>query len=641
MLPTLRSSALVVAGLAVIGVLAGRAGAATDPASQLALKYAPVIRLVEQTKPCGHGEPYQPDNVDVVLGNDEVALRGPWEASNLVKVGPTAQDLSRGLVGYHLDFPGNPLSPGCDYEQWARRLEAGSAPAMYAHVVTDPAQPGQLALQYWFFYVFNDYNDKHEGDWEMIQLDFAASDAAEALAKTPEVVGYSQHEGAERAHWGDAKLELVDGTHPVVYPAAGSHANYYGAALYLGRSAAQGVGCDETSGPSREVRPSVIVVPTATNAYLAAFPWLGYDGRWGERQPGFYNGPTGPNTKTQWTAPITWADTSWRDTSYTVPAGKAAGTTATDFFCGSVAAGSNLLTKFVGDPWPVILALVGLAVLLLWLASRTRWDMGVPLHLRRRRPWGSLITSAWHLYRARPQLFVGIGLVFVPLGVVIAGIQYVIFRVAGLQNLVDTVGASNAFVAALAFALGATLTVLGLAIVQAVTALAMAELDEGRAVTARAAYRLALGRLRPLAGALARAVLVIAVLDLTVIGIPVAVWLTLRWSLVAQVIALEDEAGWRSLRRSGRIVHRHWLRVASITFLVTGAVLLLGPVAGTLMLLLTSASFDVVNLVSGLIYAVTMPLVAVITTYLYYDLLVEEALDPVQPRRALVLPAEV
>ena len=46
--------------------------------------------------------------------------------------------------------------------------------------------PGQLALQYWFFYLFNDYNDKHEGDWEMIQLDFAASDAAQALTKTPD-----------------------------------------------------------------------------------------------------------------------------------------------------------------------------------------------------------------------------------------------------------------------------------------------------------------------------------------------------------------------------------------------------------------------------------------------------------------------
>ena len=52
---------------------------------------------------------------------------------------------------------------------------------MYARVVGEPAHPGQLALQYWFFYVFNDYNDKHEGDWEMIQLDFAPRIAAQAL----------------------------------------------------------------------------------------------------------------------------------------------------------------------------------------------------------------------------------------------------------------------------------------------------------------------------------------------------------------------------------------------------------------------------------------------------------------------------
>jgi hypothetical protein len=29
-------------------------------------------------------------------------------------------------------------------------------------VATDPAHPGTLALQYWFFYVFNDFNNKHE-----------------------------------------------------------------------------------------------------------------------------------------------------------------------------------------------------------------------------------------------------------------------------------------------------------------------------------------------------------------------------------------------------------------------------------------------------------------------------------------------
>ena len=68
---------------------------------------------------------------------------------------------------------------------------------------------------------------------------------------SPIEVGYSSHEGAERADWGDEKLEIVDGTHPVVYPAAGSHANKFTEALYLGSSAEAGVGCDDTRGPHR------------------------------------------------------------------------------------------------------------------------------------------------------------------------------------------------------------------------------------------------------------------------------------------------------------------------------------------------------------------------------------------------------
>src|SRR3954471_2653949 len=82
------------------------APAAADPASELAKRYAPVVRLVEQTEQCGHGEPYQPTDVDVVLGNADVALRGPWDTTNVVKVAPTAHDLAVGLSGYHLDFPG-------------------------------------------------------------------------------------------------------------------------------------------------------------------------------------------------------------------------------------------------------------------------------------------------------------------------------------------------------------------------------------------------------------------------------------------------------------------------------------------------------------------------------------------------------
>ena len=156
--------------------LALPATALADRAQETALakRYAPVVRLVADTD-CEPGDPYVPISVDLLFDEPTVALRGPWQNAGVVKIGPTAEDLSRGLYQYHLDFPGNALDPGCDYLHWQRRLTVGHTPAVYAHVATDPAHPGKLALQYWLFYVFNDWNNLHEGDWEMIQLVFDAS----------------------------------------------------------------------------------------------------------------------------------------------------------------------------------------------------------------------------------------------------------------------------------------------------------------------------------------------------------------------------------------------------------------------------------------------------------------------------------
>ena len=83
----------------------------------------------------------------------------------MVRIAPTGDDLSRGLAQYHLDLPGNPLEPGCYYEQWARTASAQHAPTLYAHVATEAGRTDRLALQYWFYYPFNDYNNKHESDW--------------------------------------------------------------------------------------------------------------------------------------------------------------------------------------------------------------------------------------------------------------------------------------------------------------------------------------------------------------------------------------------------------------------------------------------------------------------------------------------
>ena len=330
----------------------------------------------------------------------------------------------------------------------------------------------------------------------MIQLNFRARDATAALEKEPVEVGYSSHEGAERADWGDDKLELVGGTHPVVYPAAGSHANKFTDALYLGSSAEAGVGCDDTLGPHRALRPVVKTIPSDTAAARREFPWIDFEGRWGELQKAFFNGPTGPNLKSQWTEPITWSE-GWRTRSYAVPTAGILGTDATDFFCSAVETGSRGLIQLLSNPALTLLLLGAILALAVYLATRTRWRPVAPLRVARRRAWGQILAAAGRMYVKRVLLFLGIGVLFIPLALSISLVQTLVIGGFGLVG-VDTSGESAGALALLVVALGTTLTLLGLGLVQAATACALVQIDADRPIGPIQAYRIALGKTRAL-----------------------------------------------------------------------------------------------------------------------------------------------
>jgi hypothetical protein len=628
----------VLAALA-LAALAAAPVAAADLADEIALaeRHAPVVRIVEQPEECGPGEPYEPLDVDLLFDEPTVALRGPWNAADLIEVGPDAEALA-GLYEYHLDFPGHALSPGCDYERWNRRLTEGHAPAVYAHVATEAAYPGRLALQYWIFYAFNDWNNLHEGDWENIQLLFDADDAREALAEEPVAVGYSQHEGSERADWDADKLELVDGTRPVVYPAAGSHANFFDDALFLGSSGEQGVGCDDTRGPHVELDPEVVTIPSDPAAARGSLPWIAFEGRWGELQEAFFNGPTGPNLKRSWTEPITISG-NWRSQAYAVPTGGLFGTGATDLFCNAVQTGSRALTELLRNPLPFLLVLAGLLVLAAFAVTRTSWLPATPLRLARRRSWGQVLSAAGRMYVGRPRLFLGIGLVLIPLSLVIALGQALVLGGLDLTGG-DVSGESAGALVLVTFTVSATLTLLGLSLVQAATACALVRIDEGGSIGPVEAYARALKRIRPLLGAIGIAVAVYVALSLTAILIPVALWFAVRWSLLAQVVELEGgSSAWAVLGRSSALVRGRWWRVASLV--VAGSLISLaaGPLVGALLIFATEAPLGVINLVAGVIYALAMPFVALTTSYVYFDARTRLELEPEESPDEL--PAEI
>jgi len=631
----MRATVLFVAlGALVALAIAPAATATTSQEAALAERYAPVVRLVADTSSCEPDKPYQPIDVNVLFGEPTVALTGPW-SSDVVKIAPEAKDLGPRLFGYHLDFPGNALQPGCDYRDWESRITEGKTPTVYAHVATDPEHPGKLALQYWLFYVFNDWNNLHEGDWEMIQLVFDASTAEEALGTKPVEVGYSQHEGAERADWGDDKLELVGSSHPVVHPADGSHANFYGEALYLGSSASEGGGCDDTRGPTFDIRPTVQTIQSDPAQARANFPWIAFEGRWGELQAAFFNGPTGPNLKDQWTHPIEWSQ-DWRDRGYAVPVAGVFGTGATDLFCNGVAKGSKALVLLLRSPGMTLLVLGTVLALLVFAAVRATWKPVAPLRLARRRSWGQIISASGAMYVRRPKLFLGIGLLLIPFAFAITLLQWLVFRLIDLVGALTGQGA-GAF-AFFALVIGTTLTLLGLGLVMAATACALVELDSGRSIGPVAAYRISLRRIRPLLRSIALFVLVWVLLSATAFLIPVAIWLGVRWCLLAPAVELEGRSGLAALRRSGSLVQGRWIRTGSLVGVSAGIALAAGPLLGVALIFLTSMPFALLNLVAGIVYALALPFVALVTAYVYFDARTRGELEPVQPSE---LPAEI
>jgi hypothetical protein len=288
------------------------------------------------------------------------------------------------------------------------------------------------------------------------------------------------------------------------------------------------------------------------------------------------------------------------------------------------------------SPGLTLLVLGTIFGLLVFAAVRATWLPVAPLRLARRRSWGQIISASGAMYVRRPRLFLGIGLLLIPYAVVMTLLQWLVFRLVDLVGTVTGQGA-GAF-ALVALVIGTTLTLLGLGLVQAATACALVELDAGRAIGPVAAYRISLQRLRPLLRSIGLFVVVWVLLSATGFLIPVAIWLAVRWCLLAPAVELEDRAGLSALRRSGSLVRGRWIRTGSLVGVSAGIALAAGPLLGVVLIFLTSMPFALLNIVAGIVYALSLPFVAVVTAYVYFDARTRGELEPVQPSE---LPAEI
>jgi hypothetical protein len=604
------------------GLLAGRGAVHAQPADDeqaLADRYAPIVMLRTQAEPCdADGEPFVPMAVDRILDNRQVALRQVGNGDPTVMRGPGAADLADLGEGFYLDFPGDALDPGCLYEQDNDRFNAGQPEVVYAHIAKEDGHPDQLALQYWLYWYYNDWNNKHESDWEFVQLLFPAGSVAEALATDPAGVGYAQHEGGERAGWHDEKLRR-EGTHPVVYSSQRSHASYYAPALYMGRSGSEGFGCDDTEAPSTRTAPEVVVLPDHAPSPSDPLAWIDFEGRWGERHGGPNNGPTGPNAKAQWTAPVTWQE-GLRDGSFVVPGGDSGAAQVIDAFCSVVGWGSVKYIAFVASPARVLLALAVLLALVVFLVRRTSWRVVDATPLRRRRRAGEIWRLGVTEYRRHPGVFGVVGAIAVPIAGLAALIGIVLTHlplIGRFLEVADPDAASTRLVSS--SIIGGALVALPFVVVSALVAMAVD--DEGGArLSLGLAWRAVRERARRLLAAFLVAVVVIVLVSLTVVGVPLATWLFVRWQFMPQAAVLEGLGGRAALRRSGALTRRRWWHTALVTGVTLLVVSALGIVVGLVLLVLfTGLPLWALSAVVAVCNILVMPFGALVMTYLYGD----------------------
>lgn len=213
----------------------------------------------------------------------------------------------------------------------------------------DPTGKGLVLLQYWYCYFYNDWANKHEGDWECITVIVKPrkevripKTEAELVASDYEgyACGISNHLGGWRTYWDKLKRE---GKRPVIFVARGSHANYFHPGIYspavtvaglpFRRSDLRFLGQfgrwfgdphfrDETA-PDMEdcyVRDFYLKFLGDSNPW-----WVNYSGLWGSpspRRPFPFNdpgseAPRGPkfHPSSAWRLPFSWVDeecSDWR-----------------------------------------------------------------------------------------------------------------------------------------------------------------------------------------------------------------------------------------------------------------------------------------------------------------------------------------
>jgi hypothetical protein len=207
--------------VALIACLAFAGGAQAASNVRLLEKFQPVTRF-------DSAESFRPTSVETFIADSNLERYNPATGTwVVVSTSPDAATLPTSGAGWRLNerycVPYASIGGlSCYLAYWSAH---DAAQVVYGRVARLDTR---IVLQYWYFYYDNLYSythtpsdfiwQSHEGDWELVNVVLRSAD------DSPLYVGYSQHCLGQRRTW--SKVPRLHGTHPVVYVAAGSHANY-------------------------------------------------------------------------------------------------------------------------------------------------------------------------------------------------------------------------------------------------------------------------------------------------------------------------------------------------------------------------------------------------------------------------------
>jgi hypothetical protein len=147
---------------------------------------------------------------------------GRWPSGTKEMREKLAFNLGTGLRGWSITLK-TATAPVAIWREYHRALK-DQRPAAYVHVI--PQGDGGLVIQYWLFYYFNHWVNTHDGDWE-VSMVFLPPERENGSRPDPTYVFLSSHEGGLWRRWPDAPRAGPGDTHPIIYVARGSHAQYF------------------------------------------------------------------------------------------------------------------------------------------------------------------------------------------------------------------------------------------------------------------------------------------------------------------------------------------------------------------------------------------------------------------------------